>query len=77
MPNCTSNPYEIQVSKFYTRKIFQLFQKEWAIVMTLFLKELENDGSKVNYLVGEFSESKDIWDRVSYENSGELSMPCS
>jgi len=28
VPNCTSNPYEIQVSKLYTPKIFQLFQKE-------------------------------------------------
>ena len=34
--NCTSNLYEIQVSKLYTPKIFQLFQKEWAVVMTLF-----------------------------------------
>ena len=40
VPNCTSNPYEIQVSKLYTPKIFQLFQKEWAVVMTLFLEEL-------------------------------------
>jgi len=28
VPTCTSNPYEIQVVKFYTRKIFKLFQKE-------------------------------------------------
>ena len=28
-PNYISNSYEIQVLKFYTIKIFQLFQKEW------------------------------------------------
>jgi len=59
VPNSTSNPYEIQVSKFYTRKIFQLFKKEWAVVMTLFLKKLEHDGPRANYLVDEFSNSKD------------------
>ena len=31
VPNCTSNSYEIQVAKCYTRKIFKMFQKEWAI----------------------------------------------
>ena len=59
VPNCTSNSYEIQVSKFYTRKIFQLFQKEWAVIMILFSEELKHDGSRANYLVGEFSKSKD------------------
>ena len=42
VPNCTSNLYELQVSKLYTTKIFQLFQKEWAVIMTLFSEELEN-----------------------------------
>jgi len=59
MSNCTSNTYEIQVSKLYTMKIFQLFQKEWAVVMTLFSEELEHDGPGVKYLVGKFSKSKD------------------
>jgi len=40
-------------------KIFQLFQKEWAVVMTLFSEELEHDGPRAKYLIGEFSESKD------------------
>jgi len=40
-------------------KIFQLFQKEWAVVMTLFSEELEHDGPGVKYLVGKFSKSKD------------------
>ena len=43
IPNCTSNSYEIQVSKLYTTKIFQLFQKKWAVVMTLFSEKLEHD----------------------------------
>ena len=59
VPNCTSNPYEIQVSKLYTPKIFQLFQKEWAVVTTLFSEELKHDGPGTKYLVGDFSESKD------------------
>jgi len=54
VPNCTSNPYEIQVSKLYTTKFFQLFQKEWALIMTLFSEELEHDGPGAKYLVGEF-----------------------
>ena len=41
VPNCTSNPYEMQVSKLYTTKNFQLFQKECAVVMTLFSEELK------------------------------------
>jgi len=45
--------------------------------MTLFLKELEHDGLRANYLVGEFSHSKDTRDKVSYENSGELNVYCS
>ena len=45
--------------------------------MTLFLEELEHDGSRVNYLIGEFSESKDIWDKVNYENSVKLHVSCS
>jgi len=77
VPNCTSNPYEIQLSKLYTRNIFQLFQKEWTFVMTLFSEELEHDGSRITYLVSDFSESKDIWDKVCYENCGELHVPCS
>jgi len=49
VPNCTSNPYEIQVSKSYTRKIFQLFQKEWTVVMTLFSEELEYEGLRITF----------------------------
>ena len=67
VPNYTLNPYEIQVSKFYARKIFLLFQKELAVVMTLFSEELEHDGPGAKYLVGEFSESKDTWEKISYE----------
>jgi len=59
VPNCTSNPYQIKLSMFYTRKIFQLFQMKWTFVMTLFLKELKHDDSRITYLVGDFSESKD------------------
>ena len=77
VPNCTSNLYEIQVSKFYTANIFQLFQKEWAVVMTLFSEELEHDGPGAKYLVGDFSESKDTWEKVSYEKSDELDVSCS
>ena len=76
MPNCSSNPYEILVSKLYTPKIFQLLQKEWAVVTSLFSEELEHDGPGVKYLVGEFSESKDTWEN-SYENSDELDVSCS
>ena len=35
-------------------KIFQLFQKEWAVVMTLFSEELEHEGSRITHLVGDF-----------------------
>ena len=34
--NCTSNSYEIQVAKYYTRKIFKIFKKQWAIVIDTF-----------------------------------------
>ena len=77
VPNCTSNPYEIQVSKLYTPKIFQLFQKEWAVVTTLFSEELEHDGPGSKYLVGDFSELKDSWEKVSYEKPDELHVSCS
>ena len=60
MPNCTSNPYEIQVSKLYTTKIFQLFQKEWALVMTVFSEELKHDGPGAQYLGGEFQNQKTL-----------------
>ena len=45
-PNCSINPYELQVSKFYTRNFFQLFQKKWAVIMILFLEELKHEGSR-------------------------------
>jgi len=45
--------------KFYTSKIFKLCQKEWVIVMTLFFVELKNEGSRITYLLDDFSESKD------------------
>jgi len=44
--------------------------------MTLFSEELKHDGLGAKYLVGEFSESKDTWEKVSYENSGELNVSC-
>jgi len=46
-------------------------------VMTLFSEELEHNGPGVKYLVGEFSKSKDTWEKVSYENSDELDVSCS
>ena len=67
----------MQVVKFYTRKIFKLFQKEWAVVMTLFFKELENEGSRITYLASDFSEFKDKWDKISHEICGELHVMCS
>ena len=48
---------------FYTRKIFQLFQKEWTVVMIFFFEELEHEGSGITYLVGDFFESKEIGTR--------------
>jgi len=42
--------------------------------MILFSEELEHDRLEVKYLVGEFSESKDTKEMVSYENSGELNV---
>jgi len=40
--------------------------------MTLFSEELENEGSRITYLVGDFCNSKDKWDKVSYEICDEL-----
>ena len=34
-------------------------------------------GPEAKYLVGEFSKSKDTWEKVSYEKSAELNVPCS
>ena len=45
--------------------------------MTLFSEELENEGSRITYLIGDFSESKDKWDKVRYEICGELHVICS
>ena len=45
--------------------------------MTLFSKELEHDGPGVKYLVGNFSESKDGWEKVSYDKREELHVSCS
>ena len=40
--------------------------------MILFSEELKHEGSRITFLVGDFSESKDKWDIVSYENCDEL-----
>ena len=45
--------------------------------MILFSEELENDGLRKTYLVGDFSESKDKWKEVSYEICDELYVKCS
>ena len=42
--------------------------------MTLFSEELEHDEPEAKYLVGKFSKSKGTWEKVSYENSGELNV---
>jgi len=54
VPNCISNPHEIQISKLYTTKIFQLFQKELAVVRHSFQKnwnkmDLESNIWLVNF----------------------------
>ena len=45
--------------------------------MTLFSEELENEGSRITYLIGDFSKSKNKWDKVSYEIYGEFHVMCS
>ena len=45
--------------------------------MTLVFKELENEGIRIIYLVGDFFESIDKWDKVSYEIYNELYVVCS
>jgi len=40
--------------------------------MTMFSEELEHEGSRIIFLVSDFSKSKDKWEKVSYENCGEL-----
>ena len=40
--------------------------------MTMFSEELEHEGSRIIFLVSDFSESNNKWDKVSYENCGEL-----
>jgi len=45
--------------------------------MTFFSEEVEHDGPRAKYSVGKFSDSKDTWEKVSYENSGKLNVSCS
>jgi len=45
--------------------------------MALFFKELKNKSSRKTYSIGDFSESKDKWDKVSYKICGKLHVMCS
>ena len=76
VPNCTSNPYEIQVSKLYTLKFFSCSKKMGSCDDTLF-RRVGAWWTWSQILVGEFSEPKDTWEKVSYENFDELDVSCS
>ncbi|XP_042515193.1 protein FAR1-RELATED SEQUENCE 5-like isoform X2 [Macadamia integrifolia] len=75
-PLLVGNPLEIHASKVYTRKIFEIFKKQWSAALILTATE-EVYGQKKKYLVGPFDipdEHKcEVWDDI---DAGVVTCSC-
>src|SRR5436190_18737432 len=75
-PTLYTHPLEAQPREVYTRGILKLFQTELIAGMSLFREELEKDGLKLTYIVGSFTDKRDNWENVTYDDSDELEVTC-
>ncbi|KAJ9564552.1 hypothetical protein OSB04_000518 [Centaurea solstitialis] len=79
MPILSSiHPIEAKAGKFYTRKIFELFKKEWnEATNNLTHETLSKSAEESSYRVGQVNVEKKFWRTVKFCFSNEIIATCS
>ncbi|XP_043710392.1 protein FAR1-RELATED SEQUENCE 5-like [Telopea speciosissima] len=76
-PLLVGNPLEVHASKVYTRKIFEMFKKQWAAALVLIATLVEVHGQKKKYLVAPFDVPDEYKCEVWYDlDAGVVTCSC-